>query len=291
MKLGFIGLGNMGFPMAGHLKKAGHDVIVWNRSQNKADNWQRQYGGSIAKSPAEIAQNSDAILLCVGRDDDVRAIFQESSGMAPHLRANQLIIDHTTTSASLAQEIAALCTSQHARFADAPVSGGQAGAENGQLSIMLGCEPQDFDEIQQITAPYTKAIERMGPIGNGQKTKMVNQICVAGLIQALAEGMHFAEQQGLDIDQVMKVISQGAASSWQMQNRHESMQQGDYQHGFAVDWMRKDLQICLQEAANLGMPLPVTELVDQFYGELQQHGCGRYDTSALLHRLQMTRSK
>ena len=286
MNIGFIGLGNMGFPMAGHLKKAGHNVIVWNRSYDKANNWAQKYAGTIAQTPKEVAEQSDAILICVGRDSDVQSVFQDENGLIDGLSPNKIIIDHTTTSAMLSREIAEKCHQLNARFADAPVSGGQAGAESGQLSVMVGCNDTDFDDVKTITAPFTKVIERMGEIGAGQQTKMVNQICVAGLIQALAEGMHFAEQQGLNMDQVMKVISQGAAGSWQMDNRQKTMQNGEYNHGFAIDWMRKDLQICLQEAVNSGASLPVTALVDQFYGELQQQGCGRFDTSALLYRLQ-----
>ena len=281
----FIGLGNMGYPMAGHLANAGLRVQVWNRTHSKAQRWTTDFPGTAYEDPALAVQNAEVVLLCVGRDDDVRNLLTGTYRLIEHLQPNTLVIDHTTTSAHLAEDMANACRKAGIRFADIPVSGGQQGAINAQLSLMAGCEENDYDEITHITAPYTRLIERMGNPGSGQKTKMVNQICVAGLIQALAEGLQFARNAGLDAEQVMKVIGQGAASSWQLQNRHQTMLAGDFNHGFAVDWMRKDLQICLQEALRNGSSLPVTALVDQFYGELQHQGAGRLDTSALLLRL------
>ncbi|MFY9178754.1 MAG: NAD(P)-dependent oxidoreductase [Venatoribacter sp.] len=283
--IAFLGLGNMGYPLAGHLAKAGHHLQVYNRTFAKAEQWVNEYSGQVFTHPSSAVANADYVFMCLGRDDDVRQVLiQQQTWM--QIKTNALVVDHTTTSALLAEEIANLCHTRHVRFADAPVSGGQQGAQNGQLSIMLGCQEQDFQELKEIMAPYTKAIERMGGIGAGQKTKMVNQICVAGLIQALAEGLNFAQNAGLDAKQVMQVVGAGAASSWQLLNRHQSMLDGHYEHGFAVDWMRKDLQICLQEAAHNGSSLPITALVDQFYGELQKQQKGKLDTSALLLRLQ-----
>lgn len=283
--ISFLGLGNMGFPMAGHLANAGHQVKVYNRSFEKAQRWAQEYSGSACENPIEAVTDADYILLCVGRDEDVRNLLSGDLNLIAHMKKDALIIDHTTTSAALSEEMFAIAQAHQIRFADAPVSGGQTGAINGQLSIMVGCNENDFDEIKTIVAPYTRMIERMGMIGNGQKTKMVNQICVAGLLQALAEGLQFARNSGLDAKQVMNVISQGAASSWQLQNRHQTMLDGHFNHGFAVDWMRKDLQICLQEAVNNGSSLPITAMVDQFFGELQHQGAGKLDTSALLLRL------
>lgn len=284
MNIAFIGLGNMGYPMAGHLAKAGHHVSVYNRTTSKAQQWQSEFSGTFSSQLKDVVSNVDALFLCVGRDQDVRSVLIEQK-VLDYLPSNALVIDHSTTSALLATEINTACIERNLRFADAPVSGGQQGAINGQLSIMLGCDRENFDEIKSLTAPYTRIIERMGEVGAGQKTKMVNQICVAGLLQALAEGMRFAENAGLDAEKVMQVVGQGAASSWQLQNRHKTMLEGDFEHGFAVDWMRKDLQICLQEAVNNGSSLPITAVVDQFYGELQQQGKGKLDTSSLLLRL------
>lgn len=286
----FIGLGNMGYPMAGHLANAGLRVQVWNRTHSKAQRWATDFPGTAYEDPALAVQSAEIVFLCVGRDDDVRDLLTGTHRLIEHLQPNALIIDHTTTSAHLAEDMANACTKAGVRFADVPVSGGQQGAINGQLSLMAGCAENDYDDIVRITAPYTRLIERMGNPGSGQKTKMVNQICVAGLIQALAEGLQFARNAGLDAEQVMNVIGQGAASSWQLQNRHQTMLAGNFNHGFAVNWMRKDLQICLQEALHNGSSLPVTALVDQFYGELQQQGAGTLDTSALLLRLPGSRS-
>lgn len=284
-KIAFLGLGNMGFPMAGHLLKAGHEITAYNRSAEKAKRWSEKYGALATCNAVEAVKDAEVVLLCLGRDSDVRDMLIQQQ-VLDNLKPNTLVIDHTTTSALLAEELNQHCQELGLRFADAPVSGGQQGAENGQLSIMLGCAESDFFEIKNLTAPYTKAIERMGSVGAGQKTKMVNQICVAGLIQALAEGLQFAINAGLDAEKVMQVVGAGAASSWQLVNRHQTMINGEFEHGFAVDWMRKDLQICLEEAVNNGSSLPITALVDQFYGELQKKGQGKLDTSALLLRLQ-----
>lgn len=286
----FIGLGTMGFPMAGHLANAGFRVTVYNRTTSKADNWINKYTGYKAETPAQAAAQADMILICAGRDSDVEALMIGSDGILSSARPGTLIIDHTTTSSRLAETMAALCQKHQCHFVDAPVSGGQQGAENGTLSIMCGCDDNLFETVRKVTAPYTRAIVHMGPTGFGQKTKMVNQICIAGLLQGLAEGIHFAQQNGLDTEKVIEVISQGAAGSWQMQNRHKTMLGNEYNHGFALDWMRKDLGICLDQARESNASLPVTALVDQFYAELQNMGCGREDTSALLKRLQRSRN-
>ena len=284
--LAFIGLGNMGYPMAGHLANNGHSVRVYNRTPARTAQWLSEYNGEGFDNISNAVRHCDAVILCVGRDDDVRDILTGQHNAIAAMNPGTLIIDHTTTSALLAEEMASAAKASGLRFSDAPVSGGQQGAINGQLSLMVGCEVSDFSDIRTITTPYTRAIERMGEIGSGQKTKMVNQICVAGLIQALAEGLHFAEKAGLDRDKVMGVISQGAAGSWQMSNRNQTMIAGEYQHGFAIDWMRKDLDICLEEALRNNTDLPVTRLVNDYYQELQSMGAGRLDTSALLLRLQ-----
>ena len=282
----FIGLGNMGYPMAGHLSRAGNNVTVYNRSPARADAWVKEFSGHKTAALEFADAAFDVVCLCVGRDDDVRNILTGQHQLLRQLTKQTLVIDHTTTSATLATEMAEACAALGIRFADAPVSGGQQGAINGQLSLMVGATISDFASVKALTAPYTRAIEHMGPVGSGQKTKMVNQICVAGLIQALAEGMFFAQKAGLDVQQVMRVISQGAAGSWQMQNRYQSMLDNHYQHGFAVNWMHKDLQICLAEAQQMGVMLPVTHLVDDYYAELQSMGAGALDTSSLLLRLQ-----
>ncbi len=284
--LAFIGLGNMGYPMAGHLANNGHSVRVYNRTPARTAQWLSEYNGEGFDNISNAVRHCDAVILCVGRDNDVRELLTGSHNAMAAMRPGTLIIDHTTTSANLAEEMDSAAKASGLRFCDAPVSGGQQGAINGQLSLMVGCEVSDFSDIRTITTPYTRAIERMGEIGSGQKTKMVNQICVAGLIQALAEGLHFAEKAGLDRDKVMGVIAQGAAGSWQMSNRHQTMIAGEYQHGFAIDWMRKDLDICLEEALRNNIDLPVTRLVNDYYRELQSMGAGRLDTSALLLRLQ-----
>ncbi len=284
--LAFIGLGNMGYPMAGHLANNDHSVRVYNRTPARTAQWLNEYHGEGFDNVSNAVRNCDAVILCIGRDDDVREVLTGQHNAIAAMNPGTLIIDHTTTSANLTEEIASAAKASGLRFSDAPVSGGQQGAISGQLSLMIGCDVDDYSNIQSFTAPYTRVSERMGGIGCGQKTKMVNQICVAGLIQALAEGLNFAERAGLDQKKVMSVISQGAAGSWQMSNRHQSMIEGKYDHGFAIDWMRKDLDICLEEAQCSGINLPVTELVNGYYQELQSMGAGKLDTSALLLRLQ-----
>jgi 3-hydroxyisobutyrate dehydrogenase-like beta-hydroxyacid dehydrogenase len=287
INIAFIGLGTMGYPMAGHLADAGFKTTVYNRTKAKADNWLLTYNGTAAETPAQAAAQADIVLICAGRDQDVRDLMLGDKGILSSIQPGKLIIDHTTTSAHLAEELDNACRKRQVRFADAPVSGGQQGAQKGLLSLMVGCDEADFEEIRNVTTPYTKAIDRMGTSGFGQKTKMVNQICIAGLLQGLSEGIHFAQKNGLDVEKVVSVIAQGAAGSWQMQNRHETMIKGEYNHGFALDWMRKDLGICLEQANRSGTSLPVTALVDQFYADLQAMKCGREDTSALLKRLQI----
>ncbi|MCE8025124.1 NAD(P)-dependent oxidoreductase [Halomonas sp. MCCC 1A11058] len=281
----FIGLGVMGYPMAGHLARAGLTVRVYNRSEGKAKAWTEQFGGSYHATPAEAAQRADLVLVCVGNDDDVRQVTTGEQGALSGMQTGSLLVDHTTASADLAQELDAACRERNIGFIDAPVSGGQQGAENGTLTIMCGGNEADFSRAETTLAHYARAVTLMGPVGSGQLTKMVNQICIAGLVQGLAEGLHFAERAGLDQQRVIDVISKGAAGSWQMENRHKTMIADAYEHGFAVDWMRKDLGICLEQARRLQARLPVTALVDQFYGDVQVMGGGRWDTSSLLRRL------
>lgn len=284
--LAFIGLGTMGYPMAGHLARKGFAVTVFNRTPGKADTWCAEFGGTKAASPAEAAKHVDVVLTCVGNDADLREVVLGPNGIRNGLRQGALLVDHSTVSAEVSRDLASHLAAAGSRFVDAPVSGGQQGARNGQLTIMCGGTDRDIEQASAIISSYARAITHMGPVGNGQLTKMVNQICVAGLVQALSEGMHFAEQAGLDLQKVIDAISQGAASSWQMVNRHKTMIAAEYEHGFAVDWMRKDLAICEAEARHLGVSLPVTALVDQFYAEVQAMGGGRWDTSSLLARLQ-----
>lgn len=284
--LAFIGLGTMGYPMAGHLARKGFAVTVFNRTPSKADTWCAEFGGTKAASPAEAAKHVDVVLTCVGNDADLREVVLGPNGIRDGLRQGALLVDHSTVSAEVSRDLASHLAAAGSRFVDAPVSGGQQGARNGQLTIMCGGTDRDIEQASAIISSYARAITHMGPVGNGQLTKMVNQICVAGLVQALSEGMHFAEQAGLDLQKVIDAISQGAASSWQMVNRHKTMIAAEYEHGFAVDWMRKDLAICEAEARHLGVSLPVTALVDQFYAEVQAMGGGRWDTSSLLARLQ-----
>lgn len=284
--LAFIGLGTMGYPMAGHLARKGFAVTVFNRTPAKADTWCAEFGGTKAASPAEAAKHVDVVLTCVGNDADLREVVLGPNGIRDGLRQGALLVDHSTVSAEVSRDLASHLAAAGSRFVDAPVSGGQQGARNGQLTIMCGGTDRDIEQASAIISSYARAITHMGPVGNGQLTKMVNQICVAGLVQALSEGMHFAEQAGLDLQKVIDAISQGAASSWQMVNRHKTMIAAEYEHGFAVDWMRKDLAICEAEARHLGVSLPVTALVDQFYAEVQAMGGGRWDTSSLLARLQ-----
>ncbi|WP_081195578.1 NAD(P)-dependent oxidoreductase [Halomonas sp. BC1] len=281
----FIGLGVMGYPMAGHLARQGLTTRVYNRTAAKAQAWADQFGGTAHATPAEAAQGADLVLVCVGNDDDVRQVTTGEHGVLQAMAPGSYLVDHTTASADLALELDAACRQQSLHFIDAPVSGGQQGAENGALTIMCGGEQIPFDAVAPVLDHYARAVTLMGPASSGQLTKMVNQICIAGLVQGLAEGLHFAEQSGLDQHQVIEVISKGAAGSWQMENRHKTMIADEYQHGFAVDWMRKDLGICLEQARRLDATLPVTALVDQFYADVQRMQGGRWDTSSLLKRL------
>lgn len=284
--IAFIGLGNMGYPMAGHLANAGFKLQVYNRSADKAQQWLREYSGSAHPTPAEAAQHADIIAICVGADKDLLQVANGPQGFLSTAKASSLVIDHTTTSASAALALAELCQQRDVDFIDAPVSGGQQGAVNGQLTVMAGGSSPAIERANAIVKCYAKAFTHMGETGAGQQTKMVNQICVAGLLQGLAEGMHFGQQAGLDMEKVISVLSQGAASSWQMVNRHQTMIKDEYEHGFAIDWMHKDLDICLKEAHKLGLELPITQQVDEFYQQIQASGGGRWDTSALLRRLQ-----
>ena len=285
----FIGLGVMGYPMAGHLARAGHEVTVYNRTADKARQWVVEYGGRACPTPAEAAVEQDFIMLCVGNDQDLLEVVSGPQGVLSGVRSGAVIVDHTTASAEAARHLAQLAQQQGVGFIDAPVSGGQAGAEHGQLTVMVGGEEAVFDLARPVIHSYAKMIKLMGPVGNGQLTKMVNQICIAGLVQGLAEALHFAETAGLDGEAAMAVISKGAAQSWQMENRHKSMLAGEFDFGFAVDWMRKDLAIVLDEARSNGAQLPVTALVDQFYADVQKMGGGRWDTSSLIARLKYSK--
>ena len=285
MKLAFLGLGVMGYPMAGHLQKAGHSVTVYNRSAEKSAKWVAAFGGASAASPREAAQGADIVMMCVGNDNDVRSVIFGADGALAGLGTNAVLVDHTTASADVAREVDAEAKKLDKHFIDAPVSGGQAGAENGKLTIMCGGDQAAFNKVKDVLALYAKAVTLMGPSGAGQLTKMVNQICVAGLVQGLAEGLAFAQKAGIDAKLVLDVISKGAAQSWQMENRGTTMVDGKFDFGFAVDWMRKDLGICLDEARRNGARLPVTALVDQFYADVQQAGGNRLDTSSLIKRL------
>lgn len=284
MKLAFVGLGVMGFPMAGHLASAGHEVTVYNRTQSIADKWTAVHSGKKAPTPAQAVQQAEIAFICVGNDDDVRSVCLGEDGILSSAGAGTILVDHTTTSAELARDMAATASEKGAVFLDAPVSGGQAGAENGQLTVMVGGDPQSFGTAKSVIDVYAKSCRLMGPVGNGQLTKMVNQICIAGLVQGLAEGLHFAQKAGLDCADVIDVISKGAAQSWQMDNRWQTMVDREFDFGFAVDWMRKDLGFCLDEAKRNGAHLPVTALVDQFYADIQTQGGNRWDTSSLIAR-------
>ncbi len=284
-KLAFLGLGVMGGPMAGHLAAKGHEVTVYNRTAARAEAWAARHGGHAAPTPRAAAEGRDAVLACVGNDDDLRAVCLGPDGAFAGMAPGTLFIDHTTVSAAVTRELAAAARERGIGFVDAPVSGGQAGAETGQLSVMCGGAAADYARAEPIIAAYARICRRMGESGAGQLTKMCNQIAIAGLLQGLSESLVFAEKAGLDIGAVVEVISQGAAGSWQMANRHKTMVAGEFDHGFAVDWMRKDLAICLATADETGASLPVTALVDQFYKEVQGMGGGRWDTSSLIARL------
>jgi 3-hydroxyisobutyrate dehydrogenase len=284
-KLAFLGLGVMGYPMAGHLARAGHHVTVYNRTSAKAAKWVEQHGGASAPSPAAAAAGADIVLMCVGNDDDVRAVASGKDGALGAMAAGALLVDHTTASAHVAREVYAAAKAKGVGFLDAPVSGGQAGAESGKLTIMVGGDADAFARAESVLAHYARAVTLMGAPGGGQLTKMVNQICIAGLVQALSEGINFAQCAGLDAERVLDVISKGAAQSWQMENRGKTMIADKFDFGFAVDWMRKDLAICLAESRANGAALPVTALVDQFYARVQAQGGARWDSSSLLRVL------
>ena len=288
VNVAFVGLGVMGGPMARHLATAGHAVTVFNRTTAKAQAWVAAHGGTHAATPRAAAANADVVCVCVGNDDDVRSVMFGNDGVLEGAKRGSIVVDHTTASASLARELAAACAQHGVGFVDAPVSGGQAGAENGQLSIMCGADDQHvFDRAYPVLMSYAKICKRLGNAGSGQLAKMVNQICIAGAVQGLSEGLHLALAAGLDPDALVEVISQGAAGSWQMSNRAKTMARGEFDFGFAVEWMRKDLAICLAEAQRLGVDLPVTSLVNDFYGEVVEMGGRRWDTSSLIARLRV----
>lgn len=286
VKAAFIGLGVMGYPMAGHLQKAGHEVTVYNRTGAKAEAWSKEFGGKNAPSPARAADGADFVFTCVGNDDDLRAVTLGPEGAFEGMKSGAIFVDHTTASANVAREIYGAAIAKGIGAIDAPISGGQAGAENGVLTVMCGGGEADFDKAAPVIDAYARSVKLLGGPGAGQLTKMVNQICIAGLVQGLSEGIHFAKQAGLDPAAVIDVISKGAAQSWQMENRYQTMIEGTFDFGFAVDWMRKDLSICLEEARRNGSHLPVAALVDQFYSEVQQMGGGRWDTSSLIARFE-----
>jgi 3-hydroxyisobutyrate dehydrogenase len=286
-KVAFLGLGVMGYPMAGHLKtKGGHEVTVYNRTAAKAEKWVAQFGGKSAKTPREAAEGQDFVMCCVGNDNDLREVTLGANGGFAGVKKGAVFVDHTTASADIARELYAAAKKAGFDFIDAPVSGGQAGAENGVLTVMCGGDAEPFGRAEKVIVSYARACNLLGSPGAGQLAKMVNQICIAGLVQGLSEGIHFAKRAGLDIEKLIATISKGAAQSWQMENRYKTMAAGKFDFGFAVDWMRKDLGICLAEARNNGANLPVTALVDQFYSEVQKMGGKRWDTSSLIARLE-----
>ncbi len=290
-KVAFIGLGVMGYPMAGHLQAKGFDVCVYNRTQAKAKAWVAEHGGRMAATPKAAVEQCDIVFSCVGNDDDLRQVTYGDEGILVGLKQGAIFVDHTTTSAEVAREIAQKGAQQDIAFIDAPVSGGQAGAENGVLTIMAGGDAGAFDTVKPVMDAYARFAKLLGDVGAGQLTKMVNQICIAGVVQGLAEGLNFARAAGLDGEAVIETIAKGAAGSWQMENRYKTMWAGDYEFGFAVDWMRKDLGIALDEARNNGSSLPLTALVDQFYSEVQAMGGSRWDTSSLFARMEKMRVK
>lgn len=285
-KVAFIGMGVMGYPMAGHLARAGHDVTVYNRTLEKASRWTSEFKGEQASTPGEASRNADFVFCCVGNDDDLRDVVMGNDGAFSGMKPGAIFVDHTTTSAQVARELSEQAVRMGFKFVDAPVSGGQTGAVNGALTIMCGGDSQDVATVEPVMGGYARAITHMGGSGSGQLCKMVNQICVAGILQGLAEAISFGETAGLDIPKVLSVISKGAAQSWQMEHRGETMHQREFNFGFAVDWMRKDLGLVLDEAQRNGASLPSTALIDQFYAEVQRMGGGRWDTSSLIARLQ-----
>ncbi|MCA1334325.1 NAD(P)-dependent oxidoreductase [Pseudooceanicola marinus] len=285
VKVAFLGLGVMGYPMAGHLAAKGHDVTVYNRTSAKAEAWVAEHGGAFGATPAEAATGAEIVFTCVGNDDDLRAVCAGEDGAFSGMSEGAVLVDHTTVSAKVTAELYALAADTGLGFVDAPISGGQAGAENGALSVMCGGDEDVFERVAPVIDAYAKICRLMGPSGAGQMTKMCNQIAIAGLVQGLSEALHFSEKAGLDGEKVVEVISQGAAGSWQMANRYKTMLADEFEHGFAVDWMRKDLGICLSTGDEIGAPLPVTALVDQFYKDVQAMGGGRWDTSSLIKRL------
>ncbi len=284
-KTAFIGLGVMGYPMAGHLRSAGHEVTVYNRTAAKAEKWAGEHGGSAAPTPREAASGAEYVFTCVGNDDDVRSVVFGDDGVLAGMTKGSVLVDHTTASADLARELAAACAEAVIGFLDAPVSGGSAGAENGVLTVMVGGDQDVFDGAAPIIDAYSQACNLIGPTGAGQLAKMVNQICIAGVVQGLSEAINFGMKAGLDMEKVIGTISKGAAQSWQMENRWETMVAGKFDYGFAVDWMRKDLGICLEEGNRMGAGLPTTALIDQFYSHVQARGGKRWDTSSLIHLL------
>jgi len=289
MKVAFAGLGVMGYPMAGHLAKGGHDVTVFNRNPAKAEAWVKEYGGKAAATPAAAAEGADFVFCCVGNDDDVREVIAGPNGVLSGMGAGGVLVDHTTASADVARDMAELAAEKGVKFLDAPVSGGQAGAVNGVLTIMIGGEEEAFEQARPIMEAYGRMMALMGPSGSGQLTKMMNQMCIAGVVQGLAEALDFGQRAGIDGERAIEVISKGAAQSWQMENRYQTMLKGEFDFGFAVDWMRKDIAICVAEASRNGAQLPMTRMVDGFYEQIQQRGGGRWDTSSLIDLLQRPR--
>ena len=278
----FIGLGVMGYPMAGHLQNNGYNVTVYNRTTVKAEKWVEKYKGSMAKTPGEASQNSEIVFMCVGRDEDIIEVMEGESGILSNVAEGSIIVDHTTASAEIARNYYQKLKDKKLSFLDAPVSGGQAGAENGVLSIMIGGDEKDYNTVKPVLTSYGKAVELIGPSGSGQIAKMINQICIAGLVQGLSEAMAFGKKSNVDMEKVLSVISKGAAQSWQMENRYRTMLDGKFDYGFAVDWMRKDLSICFNEADKNGANLPITKIVDKYYEEVQKNGGNRFDTSSLM---------
>ncbi len=278
----FIGLGVMGYPMAGHLQNNGYNVTVYNRTTTKAEKWVEEYKGSMAKTPGEASQNSEIVFMCVGRDEDIIEVMEGEGGILSNVAEESIIVDHTTASAEIARNYYQKLKDKKLSFLDAPVSGGQAGAENGVLSIMIGGDEKDYNTVKPVLTSYGKAVELIGPSGSGQIAKMINQICIAGLVQGLSEAMAFGKKSNVDMEKVLSVISKGAAQSWQMENRYRTMLDGKFDYGFAVDWMRKDLSICFNEADKNGANLPITKIVDKYYEEVQKNGGNRFDTSSLM---------